>query len=56
MRFLVVEDEVVNQLCLQHILEPHAHCDVAGNGEEAVRAFELAHAISRQELLDSLKT
>jgi two-component system, chemotaxis family, chemotaxis protein CheY len=47
MRFLVVEDEVVNQLCLQHILEPHAHCDVAGNGEEAVRAFKLAHVQGR---------
>ncbi len=44
MRVLIVEDEVVNQVCLQHILEPHGQCDSVGNGEEAVQAFELAHA------------
>lgn len=44
MRFLVVEDDFTSRLMLQRILKPYAQCDVAVNGEEAVQAFQLAHA------------
>lgn len=47
MRFLVVEDDFTSRLMLQRILSPYAQCDVAVNGEEAVQAFQLAHAEGR---------
>lgn len=44
MRFLIVEDDFTSRLMLQRILKPYAQCDVAVNGEEAVQAFQMAHA------------
>lgn len=47
MRFLIVEDEPVSRMNLAHLLKPYAQCDEAVNGDEAVQAFQRAHAESR---------
>lgn len=47
MRFLIVEDDHTSRLMLQRILEPHAQCDLAVNGDEAVQSFMAAHEDDR---------
>ncbi len=44
MRILIVEDDFDTRLMLQTLVEEMAQCDIAVNGKEAVRAFQLAHA------------
>ena len=43
MRILIVEDDIDCRLMLQTLVESMGRCDVAVNGKEAVRAFQLAH-------------
>jgi two-component system chemotaxis response regulator CheY len=40
-RVLIVEDDFVSRRILKEILSPYGACDVAINGEEAVKAFNL---------------
>ncbi len=47
MRVLVVDDDFTSRRLMQHILLPHADCDSAVNGREAVGAFRLAWEQSR---------
>ncbi|MFZ5425666.1 MAG: response regulator transcription factor [Thermodesulfobacteriota bacterium] len=42
MRVLIVDDDFYSRSFLEYILHPHASCDVAENGEEAVMAFQRA--------------
>lgn len=42
MRILIVDDEFASRKLLHAILSPYGECDIAVDGEEAVRAFELA--------------
>jgi two-component system chemotaxis response regulator CheY len=44
MRTLVVEDDFSSRKLAQKILENYGKCDVAVNGNEAIRAFVEAHA------------
>lgn len=48
MRFLIVDDEMTNRKLLTTMLEDIGKCDIAVNGEEAVRHF--------QERMDEKKT
>jgi two-component system, chemotaxis family, chemotaxis protein CheY len=43
MRILIVEDDLISRRLLQRISESHGVCDVVVDGEEAVKAFEIAH-------------
>ncbi|RPI73806.1 MAG: response regulator [Desulfobacteraceae bacterium] len=43
MRVLIAEDDFVARRILKEILSPYGDCDVVVDGEEAVRAFQLAH-------------
>ncbi len=47
MRALIVEDDFTSRKLLQKILSPHAECDIAVNGQEAVQAFRMALAEGR---------
>lgn len=47
MRALIVEDDFTSRKLLQKILAPHAECDIAVNGQEAVQAFRMALAEGR---------
>jgi two-component system chemotaxis response regulator CheY len=42
MRVLIAEDDFVARRILKEILSPYGDCDVVVDGEEAVRAFQLA--------------
>lgn len=42
MRVLVVEDDFVGRKVLQKLLSEYGECDVAVDGAEAVKAFEMA--------------
>ena len=42
MRMLIVEDDFVSRKLLYKYLEPYGEVDVAVDGEEALKAFELA--------------
>ena len=42
MKILVVEDDFVSRRLLQKMLAEFGECDIAVDGEEAVRAFDLA--------------
>ncbi|NTU60494.1 MAG: response regulator [Deltaproteobacteria bacterium] len=42
MKTLIVEDDFVSRRVIQAILTPCGPCDVAVNGHEALRAFEMA--------------
>ncbi len=42
MRVLIVDDDFYCRSYLQEILHPHAFCDVAVNGDEAIYAFRRA--------------
>lgn len=44
MRSLVVEDEFISRRILQRLLAELGECDVAVNGQEAIKAFETALA------------
>ena len=39
MKILIVDDEITSQVLLKTILEPYGHCDIAGDGIEALNAF-----------------
>jgi len=39
MKVLIVEDDFTSRKLMQSFLDPHAECDVAVNGNEAVAAF-----------------
>jgi two-component system chemotaxis response regulator CheY len=39
MRALIVDDDFYSRNMIHEILRPHAHCDIAVNGEEAIEAF-----------------
>jgi len=41
MKILITDDDFTNRMIMQRLLEPHAKCDVAINGKEAVEAFIL---------------
>lgn len=42
MKALIVDDDFYCRNMLHEILRPHARCDIAVNGEEAIYAFEQA--------------
>ena len=42
MRVLVVEDDASSRRMMQKILSAHGECDIAVDGEEAVKAFRMA--------------
>ncbi len=42
MKILIVDDDFLSRKLLHFILAPYGHCDIAVNGEEAIRAFKLA--------------
>jgi two-component system chemotaxis response regulator CheY len=42
MRVLVVDDDFISRRLLQKILSAHGDCDIAVDGAEAIKAFELA--------------
>jgi len=42
MRTLIVEDDFLNRFIIQKMLIPYGPCDIAVNGEEAIRAFEIS--------------
>lgn len=42
MRALIVDDDFYCRSYLQEILHPHAYCDIAVNGDEAIFAFRRA--------------
>lgn len=42
MRALIVDDDIYSRSMLHELLHPHAYCDIAVNGEEAVFAFRKA--------------
>ena len=44
MRILIVEDDLDTRLMLQSLVESMGQTDIAVNGKEAIRAFQLAHA------------
>ena len=44
MRILIVEDDLDTRLMLQSLVESMGQVDIAVNGKEAIRAFQLAHA------------
>lgn len=41
-RFLIVDDDPVSRETLREILTPHGQCDVASDGQEALRAVRAA--------------
>jgi two-component system chemotaxis response regulator CheY len=43
LKILIAEDEEESRLLLQKYLTPCGSCELASNGEEALRAFEKAH-------------
>jgi two-component system, chemotaxis family, chemotaxis protein CheY len=47
MRVLIVEDDLVAQKLMVNYLSPHGDCDIAVDGEEAIRAFRLAQKDNR---------
>jgi two-component system chemotaxis response regulator CheY len=42
MKTLIVEDDFISRRILKDILSSHGDCDIAIDGEEAVRAFRMA--------------
>jgi two-component system chemotaxis response regulator CheY len=42
LNILIVDDDPVYQILIQSALEKYGHCDIAGNGREAVEAFQRA--------------
>lgn len=42
MKILIVEDDFVSRRLLQKILAPYGECDIAINGKEALKAFQIA--------------
>ncbi len=42
MRVLIVDDDFISRRLLQKILSAHGDCDIAVDGAEAIKAFELA--------------
>lgn len=42
MRILIVEDDFIGRKVLQRLLLEYGECDVAVDGVEAVKAFDLA--------------
>lgn len=42
MRILIVEDDFTSCKLIEELLNPYGHCDVAVNGKEAVKAFEMS--------------
>ena len=44
MKILVVEDDFVSRKVLQNLLAPYGDIDIAMDGQEALKAFELAHS------------
>ena len=44
MRILIVEDDFTSRRLMQKMLADIGRCDIAVNGEEALQAFEAAHA------------
>lgn len=42
LRILIVDDSKTSRLALESILSPYGDCDLAGNGEDAIKAFSLA--------------
>ena len=44
MRILIVEDDFTSRRLLQLMLGPYGTCDIAVNGIEALKAFDMAHA------------
>ena len=44
MRILIVEDDFDARMIAQQIVQPLGQVDVAVNGKEATRAFQVAHA------------
>ena len=42
LRVLVVEDDIVAQKMMVDYMMPHGDCDIAIDGEEAIRAFRLS--------------
>lgn len=43
LRILIAEDDTVSGLLIEKILSPYGECDIAANGNEAIRCFTLAH-------------
>ncbi len=42
MRILIVEDDFASRKVLQKMLSPYGECDMAADGEEAVKACRMA--------------
>jgi len=40
LRCLIVDDDLTSRTLLESMLSPHASCELATNGEEAIAAFE----------------
>jgi len=47
MRILIVEDDFTSRRLLQLMMSDYGICDIAVNGKEALKAFELAKAENR---------
>ncbi len=47
MRVLIVDDDFISRRLLQKILSSYGDCDIAVDGAEAIRAFELAWSEGR---------
>jgi two-component system, chemotaxis family, chemotaxis protein CheY len=43
MKILIVEDDFTSRKLLQKILSEYGECDIAVDGEEAIKAFNFAH-------------
>lgn len=42
MRCLIVEDDFISRRIMKELLSPHFDCDIAVDGEEAVKSFRLS--------------
>lgn len=47
MKTLIVEDDFISRKIMKELLAPLGECDIAIDGEEAVKAFLLAHEEKR---------
>ena len=43
MKILIVEDDFISRKIIKELIAPLGECDIATDGEEAVKAFRLAH-------------
>lgn len=47
MKTLIVEDDFISRKIMKELITPLGECDIAIDGEEAVKAFRLAHEEKR---------